>query len=58
MFVHDLHPQAGPTSGNTRVEVTGVGFKQFKYDNGTINNDVPLYAKMVDAANGQTLGEI
>ena len=52
MFVHDLHPQAGPTSGNTRVEVSGIGFKQFKYENGTIRDDIPLYAKFEDT-NGQ-----
>lgn len=27
MFVHDLHPQSGPTSGKTRVEISGIGFK-------------------------------
>jgi hypothetical protein len=57
MFVHDLHPQAGPTSGNTRVEVSGIGFKQFKYDNGTIRDDIPLYAKFEDL-NGNKLGEV
>lgn len=57
MFVHDLRPQAGPTSGNTRVEVSGIGFKQFKYENGTIRNDIPLYAKFEDM-NGAQLGEI
>jgi len=45
MFVHDLHPQSGPTSGKTRVEISGIGFKQFKYENGTIRDDIPLYAK-------------
>ena len=58
MFVHDLHPQAGPTSGNTRILVSGVGFKQFKYDNGTLRHDVPLFAKFVDAANGQDIGTV
>lgn len=48
MFVHDLHPQAGPTSGKTRIEVSGIGFKQFKFDNGTIRDDIPLYAKFED----------
>ena len=48
MYVHDLRPQAGPTSGNTRVEVSGIGFKQFKYENGTIREDIPLYAKFED----------
>ena len=57
MFVHDVHPQAGPTTGKTRVEVTGIGFKQFKHDNGTIRDDVPLYAKFEDT-NGQMIGNI
>ena len=57
MFVHDLRPQAGPTSGNTRVEVSGIGFKQFKYENGTIRDDIPLYAKFEDM-NGAQLGQI
>lgn len=57
MFVHDIHPQAGPTSGNTRVEVSGIGFKQFKYENGTIRDDIPLYAKFEDV-NGLQIGEI
>ena len=26
MFVYELRPQAGPTSGHTRVEVSGIGF--------------------------------
>ena len=50
MWVHDLHPQSGPTSGNTRVEVSGLGFKQFKTDNGTLRDDIPLYAKLEDTA--------
>ena len=55
--MHDLHPQAGPTSGNTRVEVSGIGFKQFKYENGTIRDDIPLYAKFEDT-NGQQIGKV
>ena len=52
MYVHDLHPQSGPTSGRTRVEVTGIGFKQFKTDNGTLRDDIPLYAKFVETQTG------
>ena len=52
MFVHDLHPQAGPTTGGTRLEVQGIGFKQFKYENGTLRDDMPLYVKFVDQSNG------
>ena len=57
MWVHDLHPQSGPTSGNTRVEVSGLGFKQFKTDNGTLRDDIPLYAKFEDTA-GQQIGDV
>ena len=57
MFVHDLRPQSGPTSGKTRVEVSGIGFKQFKYDNGTLRDDIPLYLKFVDQG-GQIIGDI
>ena len=57
MFVHDIHPQSGPTSGKTRVEVRGIGFKQFKYENGTIRDDIPLYAKFEDV-NGVKIGDI
>ena len=39
------------------MEVSGIGFKQFKNDNGTIKDDVPLFVKMTDEA-GQTLGDI
>lgn len=56
MFVHNLRPQSGPTSGKTRVEVSGVGFNQFKYDNGTLRDDIPLYAKFVDANTGADIG--
>ena len=28
----------GPASGGTNVLVSGFGFKQFKFDNGTLNN--------------------
>jgi hypothetical protein len=31
VFVHLLHPQFGPTSGNTKIEVLGMGFKPFKH---------------------------
>jgi len=58
MFVHDLRPQTGPTSGQTRVEVTGIGFVQFKHDNGTLRQDVPLYAKFVDANTGRDIGAV
>lgn len=57
MFVHDMHPQSGPTSGKTRVEVSGIGFKQFKNDNGTIKEGVPLFAKFTDEL-GQNIGDI
>lgn len=58
MFVHDVRPQAGPTSGKTRVEVSGIGFKQFKHDNGTIRDDLPLYAKFIDFSSGKDIGEV
>jgi len=32
VFVHMLHPQYGPTSGKTKIEVQGIGFKQFKHE--------------------------
>lgn len=54
--MHDLHPQAGPTTGNTRVEISGIGFTQFKHDNGTIRYDQPLYAKFVEAVTGKDIG--
>ena len=58
IFVHDLHPQAGPTTGGTRLEVQGIGFKQFKYDNGTLRDDMPVYVKFVDQSTGNQIGEI
>jgi len=58
MWVHDLHPQAGPTSGKTRVEVSGIGFKQFKYENGTLRDDIPLYVKFEDLSTRKTIGEV
>ena len=57
MYVHDLHPQAGPTSGKTRVEVSGIGFKQFKTDNGTLRDDIPLYAKF-ETIDGRPIGQV
>jgi hypothetical protein len=58
IFVHDMHPQAGPTSGKTRLEVQGIGFKQFKYDDGRIRDDMPLYVKFVDASTGKQIGDV
>lgn len=56
--MHDLHPQSGPTSGNTRLEISGIGFKQFKYENGTIRDDIPLYIKFEDLSTRKTIGEV
>ena len=58
MVIDDLQPQAGPTSGNTRVRVKGFGFRQFRYANGVIREDVPLYAKFIDAqsSSGDNIG--
>lgn len=58
MWVHDLHPQSGPTSGNTRIEVRGIGFTQFKYENGTLREDIPLFVKFEDSSNGKQIGEV
>jgi len=58
MFVYDLHPQAGPTTGKTHLEIQGIGFNQFKHDNGTLRSDQPLYVKFVDQASNNQIGEI
>ena len=58
MYVHDLHPQSGPTSGRTPVEVGGIGFKQFKHDDGRLRDDIPLFAKFIDQATGLDLGAV
>lgn len=34
MFIIDYSPKAGPTYGNTVIKVKGMGFDQFKDENG------------------------
>lgn len=58
MFVHDLHPQSGPTTGKTKLDVQGIGFNQFKYENGTRKDDTPLYVKFVDSVTGNQIGNV
>jgi len=57
VFIHDLHPQAGPTTGKTRLEVKGIGLNQFKRDDGKVRTDVPLYVKFVDQ-DGKLIGNV
>jgi len=47
VFIHDLYPQSGPTTGKTRLVVKGVGLRQFRNDDGSIK-DVPIFVKFVD----------
>ena len=43
LFVTFFSPQQGPTSGNTRIKISGFGFSQLKNDDGTPDLSHPLY---------------
>lgn len=73
MFVHTLHPQFGPTSGNTKIEVEGMGFKPFKHQKNpllhhdeegheTVDADVApkraLYYKFTNQLTGTIIGTV
>ncbi len=52
ILVQEYGPKAGPTKGKTTVKVKGLGFQQFKNDNGTTAND-PLYVRFIDYSTGE-----
>lgn len=35
MLIKTMHPQMGPSSGNTKIVVSGLGLNQFRFENGT-----------------------
>jgi hypothetical protein len=73
VFVHTLHPQFGPTSGNTKIEVEGMGFKPFKHQkNPLLHHDEeghevaepdvaptrPIYYKFTNTVTGNIIGTV
>jgi hypothetical protein len=38
LFIQDFSPKSGPTSGKTKIKVNGMGFTQFKNDDGSTKN--------------------
>ena len=55
IYVEDYNPKAGPTSGKTKIKVKGLGFNQFKFENGTTDN--PIWVRFIHAFTNQTLAE-
>jgi len=47
IFIKDFSPKAGPTSGKTRMKVSGMGFNQLKGDNRTESDD-PIWIRFID----------
>lgn len=43
LFVSFMHPQQGPTNGNTRIKISGLGFTQLKNGDGTPDLSHPIY---------------
>lgn len=56
MFIQDFTPKAGPTSGKTKIKVTGMGFKQFRNDDGS-EKAQPLYVRFRDQLSGDVIAE-
>ena len=56
LFVQDFNPKAGPTSGKTKIKVTGMGFSQFKSDDGK-KKQVPLFVRFRDSVTGDFISE-
>ena len=57
VLVHSLRPQAGPTTGRTRIEISGIGFEQVRSEAGPLRNDIPLYVKFTDLS-GKDIGNV
>ena len=48
ILVHTLRPQSGPTTGRTRIEISGIGFQQIRTEQGPYRNDISVYVKFKD----------
>ena len=57
LFVQDYNPNAGPTYGGTVIKVQGMGFKQFKLDDGE-DKDQTIFVQFRDAFTGAIIGNI
>jgi hypothetical protein len=55
LFIQDFNPKSGPTSGKSKIKVVGMGFKQFKNDDGSKRHQT-LYARFRDSATGELIG--
>lgn len=52
IFVEDMEPESGPSTGATKIVVRGYGIQQFKFDNGTVRAVSPL-VRFVDIFGNQ-----
>lgn len=52
IFVEDMEPESGPSTGDTKIVVRGYGIQQFKFDNGTVRSVSPL-VRFVDIFGNQ-----
>lgn len=55
LYISDYGPKAGPTSGKTAIRVRGMGFSQFKYQNGS--SSARIWVRFIDAYTNQTISE-
>ena len=56
MYIQDYSPKAGPTSGGTKIVVKGMGFNQFRFENGS-HTSTPIWVRFIDAVDNHTLAE-
>lgn len=54
-FISDYFPKAGPTYGNTKIDLSGMGFTPFKYENNTVKVE-PIYVKFTNVETGEPIG--
>lgn len=56
MLIKSMHPQMGPSSGNTKIVVSGLGLNQFNFGNRTAD-PTPIYLRFIDTSNGSVIGK-
>lgn len=56
ILIHDFQPKNGPVSGKTLLQVTGLGFGQFRDIKGD-SSIPPIWVRFRDATTGVQIGE-
>lgn len=47
----------GPSSGNTKIVVSGLGLNQFRFGNGTTDLET-IYVRFIDNSSGNLIGKV